>query len=42
VLDMFGEIAGEYRAWREIVVRRDDLEAARALLAAKPQGDEPA
>jgi Putative prokaryotic signal transducing protein len=42
VLDMFGETAGQFGAWREIVVRRDDLEAARELLAAEPQGDEPA
>ena len=33
VTDPFGENTGEFGAWREILVRPDDLEAARELLA---------
>jgi hypothetical protein len=35
VLDTFGEAPHEFGAWREIVVRPHDLEAARELLAAE-------
>jgi hypothetical protein len=34
VTDPFGENTGEFGAWREILVRDDQLEAARELLAA--------
>ena len=34
VTDPFGEQAGEFGAWREILVRDDELDAARAVLAA--------
>jgi hypothetical protein len=34
VADPFGEQAGEFGAWREILVSENDLEAARELLAA--------
>lgn len=33
VTDPFGESVGEFGAWREILVRHDELEAARELLA---------
>jgi Putative prokaryotic signal transducing protein len=32
--DPFGESVGEFGAWREILVRDDELEKARTLLAA--------
>ena len=34
VTDPFGESAGEFGAWREILVRDEELEAARELLPA--------
>jgi Putative prokaryotic signal transducing protein len=35
VTDPFGENTGEFGAWREILVRDDELEAARHLLPAR-------